>query len=231
MMALKKNGNPMKASDWEMPVRVVKKDGSYLYGEQGITLDMTEFEVSGRVYAAWSQRQFHPVDQGAWLYIAELDPEEPWKLISDPVLLSMPEYGWANNHTFVDEGPFALITDKKIFLTFSSAAVDSTYVVGLLSADPDADLLNPENWVKENYPLMSSRSKEGEYGTGHNSYVTDEDGLVWNAYHGKPGVDGPRSSGLRRVHFGADGYPILEMTEEKDLAPELTEVSMEVVVK
>lgn len=231
VMALKENGNPMKASDWEMPVRVVKKDGSYLYGEQGITLDMTEFEVSGRVYAAWSQRQFHPVDQGAWLYIAELDPEEPWKLISDPVLLSMPEYGWANNHTFVDEGPFALITDKKIFLTFSSAAVDSTYVVGLLSADPDADLLNPENWVKENYPLMSSRSKEGEYGTGHNSYVTDEDGLVWNAYHGKPGVDGPRSSGLRRVHFGADGYPILEMTEEKDLAPELTEVSMEVVVK
>lgn len=231
VMALKKNGNPMKASDWEMPVRVVKKDGSYLYGEQGITLDMTEFEVNGRVYAAWSQRQFHPVDQGAWLYIAELDPEEPWKLISDPVLLSMPEYGWANNHTFVDEGPFALITDKKIFLTFSSAAVDSTYVVGLLSADPDADLLNPESWVKENYPLMSSRSKEGEYGTGHNSYVTDEDGLVWNAYHGKPGVDGPRSSGLRRVHFGADGYPILEMTEEKDLAPELTEVSMEVVVK
>ncbi len=231
VMALKENGNPMKASDWEMPVRVVKKDGSYLYGEQGITLDMTEFEVNGRVYAAWSQRQFHPVDQGAWLYIAQLDPEEPWKLISDPVLLSVPEYGWANNHTFVDEGPFALITDKKIFLTFSSAAVDSTYVVGLLSADPDADLLNPENWVKENYPLMSSRSKEGEYGTGHNSYVTDEDGLVWNAYHGKPGVDGPRSSGLRRVHFGADGYPILEMTEEKDLAPELTEVSMEVVVK
>lgn len=231
VMALKENGNPMKASDWEMPVRVVKKDGSYLYGEQGITLDMTEFEVNGRVYAAWSQRQFHPVDQGAWLYIAELDPEKPWKLISDPVLLSMPEYGWANNHTFVDEGPFTLITDKKIFLTFSSAAVDSTYVVGLLSADPDADLLNPESWVKENYPLMSSRSKEGEYGTGHNSYVTDEDGLVWNAYHGKPGVDGPRSSGLRRVHFGADGYPILEMTEEKDLAPELTEVSMEVVVK
>ena len=91
-----------------------EKDGSYLYGEQGITLDMTEFEVNGRVYAAWSQRQFHPVDQGAWLYIAELDPEKPWKLISDPVLLSMPEYGWANNHTFVDEGPFTLITDKNI---------------------------------------------------------------------------------------------------------------------
>ena len=178
VMALKENGNPMKASDWEMPVRVVKKDGSYLYNEQGITLDMTEWKLNGRYYVAWSQRQFFPVDQGAWLYIAEIDPDQPWKLISDPVLLSMPEYGWANNHTFVDEGPFALMGKEKIFLTFSSAAVDSTYVVGLLSADLSADLLDPASWIKENYPLMSSRSREGEFGTGHNSYITDEDGFV-----------------------------------------------------
>ncbi len=231
VMALKENGNPMKASDWEMPVRVVRKDGSYLYNEQGITLDMTEWEVDGRCYAAWSQRQFFPVDQGAWLYIAEIDPDQPWKLISDPVLLSMPEYGWANNHTFVDEGPFALFGKDKIFLTFSSAAVDSTYVVGLLSADLSADLLDPASWTKENYPLMSSRSREGEFGTGHNSYVTDEDGLVWNAYHGRPGIEGPRSSGLRRVHFGPEGNPVLDLTEERDLIPELAWVSTEVVVE
>ena len=126
VMALKEGGNPMRASDWEMPVRVVKKDGSPLYGEEGITLDMTEFEVGGRYYVCWSQRQFRPVDQGAWLYIACVDPKEPWKLTTDPVLLSIPEYGWANNHTFVDEGPFALITEDRVYLTFSSAAVDST---------------------------------------------------------------------------------------------------------
>ena len=231
VMALKENGNPMKASDWEMPVRVVKKDGSFLYNEQGITLDMTEWELNGRYYVAWSQRQFFPVDQGAWLYIAEIDPDQPWKLISDPVLLSMPEYGWANNHTFVDEGPFALLRKEKIFLTFSSAAVDSTYVVGLLSADLSADLLDPASWTKENYPLMSSRSREGEFGTGHNSYITDEDGLVWNAYHARPGIDGPRSAGLRRVHFGPDGYPVLDLTEELDLSPELVWVSARVIVK
>lgn len=231
MMALKENGNPMKASDWEMPVRVVKKDGSFLYSEQGITLDMTEFEAGGRYYVVWSQRQFFPVDQGAWLYMAEIDPDQPWKLITDPVLLSMPEYGWANNHTFVDEGPFALFHGDRIFLTFSSAAVDSTYVVGLLSADLSADLLDPASWVKENYPIMSSRSQEGEYGTGHNSYVTDEDGLVWNAYHGRPGVEGPRSSGLRRVHFDPEGYPVLELTEERDLAPGLSWVSTRVIVE
>lgn len=231
VMALKEGGNPMKASDWEMPVRVVRKDGSPLYGGEGITLDMTEFEVGGRHYVCWSQRQFQPVDQGAWLYIACVDPAEPWKLITDPVLLSMPEYGWANNHTFVDEGPFALITKNRVYLTFSSAAVDSTYVVGMMSADPGADLLNPENWVKENYPLLSSRSVEGEFGTGHNAYVTDEDGLVWNTYHARPGVNGPRSTGIRRVHFNAEGFPVLDMTEEMDLNPELAAVKIEVVVQ
>lgn len=230
VMALKENGNPMLASDWEMPVRVVRKDGSMLYGDAGITLDMTTFSVKEKQYVCWSQRQFQPVDQGAWLYIAQVNPAEPWKLITDPVLLSMPEYGWANNHTFVDEGPFALITDDRVYLSFSSAAVDSTYVVGMLSADPDADLLNPDNWMKENYPLLSSRSAQEEYGPGHNAYVIDEDGLVWNTYHARPSLDGPRSSGIRRVHFNVEGFPVLDMTEELDLKPELAQVKTIVVV-
>ena len=193
-------------------------------------MDMTVIKAGGKHYVCWSQRQFKPVDQGAFLFIATIDPDKPWVLTSDPVLLSMPEYSWANNHTFVDEGPFALYRDGKVYLTFSSAAVDSTYVVGLLTADENADLLNPDNWVKENYPLLSSRSVEGEFGTGHNAYVIDEDGLVWNTYHARPGVEGPRSSGIRRVHFNAAGFPVLDMTEELDLKPELADVKTIVVV-
>ena len=204
----------------------IKKTGKMFY-QYGLYKPL----VNKKLGSPATVRQFFPVDQGAWLYIAEIDPDQPWKLISDPVLLSMPEYGWANNHTFVDEGPFALLGKEKIFLTFSSAAVDSTYVVGLLSADLSADLLDPASWTKENYPLMSSRSREGEFGTGHNSYITDEDGLVWNAYHARPGIDGPRSAGLRRVHFGPDGYPVLDLTEELDLSPELVWVSARVIVK
>ena len=230
VMALKESGDPLKASDWEMPVKVLKKDGSPLYGKQGITLDMTVFEANERFYAVWSQRQFSPVDQGAFLYIAEINPDEPWKLLTDPVLLSRPEYGWANNHTFVDEGPFAIVTKNRIFLTFSSAAVDSTYVVGLLSVAVGENVLDPDNWIKENYPLLSSRSKEGEFGPGHNAYITDEDGFLWNTYHARPGIDGPRSSGIRRVHFDIDGYPVLDLTEDRDLVPELSEVTMEVIV-
>jgi GH43 family beta-xylosidase len=232
VMKLQSGGNPMCAADWSRPRRVVKKDGTYLC-EAGktISLDMTNFEWKGEYYVAWSERQFLPVDLGAWIYIAKVDPKAPWKLTTDPVLLSKPDYGWGNNHTFVEEGPFPLIKNGKIFLTFAAAAIDATYVVGILTADQDSDLLDPDNWIKGNYPLLTSRSAPGEYGPGHNSYVIDDDGTVWNAYHARPGIDGPRSSGLRRVHFDIDGYPVLDLTEEKDLNPELARVSVELVLR
>lgn len=230
VMKLKTGGNPVIATDWIMPERVMKKDGSYLYGEAGITLDMTCFEQNGSIYVIWAQRQFFPVDQGSWLYIAKVDARKPWMLITDPVLLSRPEYGWENNHTFVEEGPFALITDKKIFVTFSGAMVDTTYTVGLLSADKDADLLDPANWMKENYPILTSRSVIGEYGPGHNAFVMDEDGTYWNTYHARAGANQPRSAGIRRVHFDIDGYPVLDLIEEKDLDISLAKVSATVIV-
>lgn len=231
VMKLRAGGHPMNVADWSIPERVVKKDGTYLC-EAGktISLDMTVIRWNGKHYAAWSERQFVSVDLGAWIYIATIDPQEPWKLTSDPVLLTRPDYGWANNHTFVDEGPFALYSDDKLYVTFASAAVDATYVVGLLTADKGADLLDIESWTKGNYPLLTSRSVPGEYGPGHNSYVTDEDGVIWNAYHARPGIDGPRSSGLRRVHFDIDGAPVLDLTEDKDLNPELKQVFIEVNV-
>ncbi|MDR3667412.1 MAG: family 43 glycosylhydrolase [Ignavibacteriaceae bacterium] len=232
VMKLTREGNPMNAADWSRPHRVVKKDGTYLC-EAGktISLDMTNFEIEGEYYVVWSQREFLPVDLGAWLYIAKVDSKEPWKLISDPVIISKPDYGWANNNVFVDEGPFALIRHGKIFLTFASALIDATYVVGLLCADRKADLLDPASWTKGNYPLLTSRSVLGEYGPGHNSYVIDDDGAVWNAYHARPGVDGPRSSGLRRVHFDIDGYPVLDLTEDKDLNQELANIAIDIIVK
>ncbi len=248
VMALKEGGDPLKKSDWEMSRRVVRADGSMLYGEEGITLDMTVFHACGRLFASWSQRQFKPVDQGAWLMIAEIDPAQPWRLLTEPQVLALPEYGWENNHTFVVEGPFALYRDGRVLLTYSGAAVDSTYVVGMLSIDENADPLDLSNWVKENSPLLTSRCVPGEYGPGHNAYVTDDEGFVWNTYHARNGfqptdqgsnsavipgsevVFGARSSGIRRVHFGIDGHPWLDMTEEMDLAPELTWVTTEVIV-
>lgn len=230
VMALKEGGNPMLPEDWEVSRRVVKADGSELF-TLGITLDMTEFEIDGHYYVIWSQRRYNPFDFGAWLMLAEIDPDEPWRLITEPVAISKPDYGWANNHTFVDEGPYPLFTDKKLIVTYSAAATDETYVVAMLSAEYGSDLHDPKSWTKINYPLMSSATVHGEFGTGHNAYVTDDEGDVWNIYHGRPGVRMPRSSGVRRVHFDIDGDPVLGMTEEKDLDPALAAVSVRVTVE
>ncbi len=231
VMALREGGNPTCREDWSAPKRVVKADGSDIC-EAGkeITLDMTVFDWEGEYYAIWSQRQFLPKDLGAWLYIAKINPKEPWKLASEPVVLLKPDYGWSNNHTFVVEGPFALPKEDILYITFSGAAVDTSYVVGLLSIPKGKDLLDPKNWKQGNYPILTARSVEGEYGTGHNAYVTDEDGTIWNTYHARPGVEGVRSSGIRRVHFDIDGAPMLDVTEELDLLEEYATVETQVIV-
>ncbi len=230
VMVLKEGGNPVRASDWEMPRRVIRADGSMLCGNEAITLDMTVLRAGGRLCAVWSQHFYKPTDLGAWLMIAEIDPEQPWKLVTEPQILCVPEYGWENNHIFVNEGPFALYKNGRVLLTYSGAFVDSSYVVGMLSIDENADPLDISNWKKECSPLLTSRCVEGEFGTGHNAYVTDENGLVFNTYHARAGLNAPRSSGIRRVHFGINGHPWLDMTEEMDLAPSLQWVKTEITI-
>ena len=232
VMELCEGGNPARKEDWSEPRRVVKADGSNICEEgRVITLDMTCFEWEDEYYAVWSQREFVPVDLGAWLYIAKVNKKEPWKLASEPVVLSKPDYGWANNHTFVDEGPFTIIQDDRLVLTFSSAAVDTSYVVGLLTIEKGKDLLVRENWKKGNYPILTSRSVEGEFGTGHNAYVIDDYGDIWNTYHARPGIKGVRSSGIRRVHFDIDNLPRLDLTEEYDVNPKYNKVKTTLIVE
>ena len=230
VMKLKQGGNPTCASDWSEPKRVLKKDGSYLC-EAGktISLDMTYFSWENECYVVWSQRQFIPDDLGAWLYIAKVDENQPWILTTDPVVISKPEYGWANNHVFVDEGPYAIKRNGRLILTFSSALVDATYVVGMMTLEGE-NLLDCNSWRKCNYPILSSRNVEGEYGPGHNSYFEDEYGELWSCYHARNGINGPRSSGIRRVHFDMDQEPYLGMTEEKDVKEQFRNLKINVSV-
>lgn len=227
VMCLKENGDPFCAEDWSRPHLVCKKDETPLCDAGNvISLDMTVFSDDGKWFAVWSQRRFLPSDLGAWLYIAQIDEKEPWKLLCEPVCLIKPEFGWENNHTFVVEGPYALRFEGKLMITYSAAAIDSTYTVGLLRHIEGTDILRPESWVKDNFPIMSSRSFSGQFGTGHNSYLKDKTGLVWNFYHGRKGVEGPRSSGACRVHFDIDGEPMLDVPEGVDLPKNMRSVSL-----
>lgn len=235
-MLMKLTGDdPTNYDDWGDLRQFLNKDGDPLtepYG--GITLDMTQFTYGGRDYVAWSQRNFGKNGGTADIWIGEIDRAKPYQLITDAVKLINCEYGWERNNTFVDEGPFPIITDDTLYLTYSGGATDDTYCVGMASIalDENTDFLNPDNWQKSNYPILTGLSVEGYNGPGHNSYVTDEDGNLINVFHARDGVnDGKRDAFLRIVHFGADGEPILDMTEEREILPENKNVTLTVQVK
>ena len=230
VMKLKEGGDPTRKTDWERPIRVLDQNGNNLYEtSSGITLDMTYFEVAGQAYVVWAQRQREPVDNGSWLYIATVDQEKPWQLTSDRVCISKPDYGWDNNDTFVDEGPFLIQRNGKLYLTFSGGMVNPTYCVGILTANEGDNLLDASVWTKGNYPILTSRSVENQYGPGHNSYIYDDDGTLYNVYHAQWNK-GTRSASIRRVHFDIDGDPVLDLVEERDLVDEYKNVSMKVLV-
>lgn len=230
VMKLKDGGNPLSASDWEAPIRVQNKEGGFLYTE-GITLDMTTFEHKGEYYIIWAQRKIaSPENSSSDLYLAKIDPSQPWKLMTDPVRIARPEYGWDRRTTPVDEGPFVLKHGDKVFVTFSGSGVDQTYSIGLLSADGNSNLLDPASWTKTNYPILTSESVPGEYGPGHNSYVEDEDGVLVNIYHTIPSSGGQRNTNARRVHWAADDTPVLDMTLDREILPENRAVTATFVV-
>ena len=235
MMRLKEDGDIMNPDDWEDPIRVKRMDDHFLT-ENGITLDMTYFEAAGKSYLAWSYRYGigTPLDTGSMLYIATTDPKAPWILTSEPMLLSRPLYGWENqSKTVNNEGPYPLILGDKIFLAYSGgAACGCSYVVGYLKAKVGDDLLNLASWEKEPTPVLHLQSIEGIQGPGHNSFFYDEDGRLMIAYHAQEREKHfCRCSAFHRVHISKSGFPLLNVEGERDLPEELSEVSIEVVVR
>lgn len=234
MMRLKEGGNIVSPESWEEPVKVVRRDGSPLSSD-GITLDMTYLSAGGRSYVTWSYRRGigTPKDTGSMLYIGGIEDTEPWRLSTEPVLLSRPLFGWENvSGTINNEGPHGFKKDGKVYLAYSGGAANGyTYVVGLLTADENENLTDPAVWKKSGVPVLSFYSVKGEYGPGHNSFFTDEDGNLMIAYHGETSLESSlRCDGIRRVHFNIQGEPVFDLSAERDLNPALEEVSLQVMV-
>ena len=220
-MRLKDGENPVNEDAWEDPIRVVKKDGTPLTTD-GITLDMTYIKALSGSYMVWSYRKDigTPADTGSMLYIALVNEEEPWKLTGDPVLLSRPLYGWENlEGTINNEGPYALVRDGKVYLAYSGGSANAyTYALGLFTADSTADLCDIASWHKSITPVLTYYSVDGEYGPGHHSFYTNEEGETMIAYHAETDIkEHLRCDGIRRVHFREDNTPYFQMSPEEDL--------------
>lgn len=248
---LRCNGDICNPDDWSEPVFCRRKDGSRLY-DKGVTLDMTYFCIDDVHYVSWSQRDIDPNSDGgneystngsADIYIATIDPKDPTILITDPVCLCRANYGWDRIEAPVDEGPFLLRHGDDLFLSISGSSVGVLYCVGLLHAKYGSDLLDPKSWDKVPYPLVTKESFPNQYGPGHNNFVKASDGsgddLIVMLYRPLPedervgfsGDKNPRCSTIRRVHWGASGYPIMEMTPEQELNPDFRVAIMKVIVK
>lgn len=240
VMTLDDGGDMLNPDDWSIPRRCVMPDGRNLGenplgdGKNGITLDMNCFDAGSKSYVVWSFRTWAGTDNGSMLMIAETDPDKPWMLKTYPQLLTRPVYGWENNNaTDNNEGPYALVTKDKVYLAYSGGdARGQTYVVGVLTANVGDDLCDVSNWDIPSAPALASNFVEGEYGCGHNAFFTDEFGDTYITYHG---VNAPDSRaigpGIRRVHFGADGSPILCMSNEQDFPSDKEDVKITVVVE
>ncbi|MBR6532036.1 MAG: family 43 glycosylhydrolase [Clostridia bacterium] len=183
------------------------------------SLDMTYFEAGGKSYVAWAQ-----TDGNSNVYLATVDPAEPWKTTCPAVLLTKPEYDWEKVRIPVNEGPAALVADGKVFLTFSASATGPEYCIGLMYADENADLTDVSNWTKLDRPLLTSDDIDGEYGPGHNCFVYDECRRLVLVYHsrgeecykGECGYshedslyDPCRSARTRFVQWDENGLPVL----------------------
>lgn len=183
------------------------------------SLDMTYFENNGKHYVIWAE-----IKGDSSLFMAQIDPNEPYKLINKPIMLTKPEYDWEMVNNRVNEGASVLKTDNKIYVYFSASGTGSEYCVGRLEADINSDLMNLSNWKKLSYPVLSTADLTNAAGPGHNCFVTDENGDLLFVYHARPASHSSKSCGtynadplydpcrhtrIKKVEFDAFGTPVI----------------------
>ncbi|WP_022749757.1 family 43 glycosylhydrolase [Lachnobacterium bovis] len=180
---------------------------------KAFSLDATVFKNNGKWYYVWAEK-VGVGKQISNLYIAEM--EKPNKLKTVQVLLSTPDYDWERGDFWVDEGPAVIKKGNNIFLTFSASDTGPSYCIGMLKTTVDADLLDPQSWVKSRYPVVETDEKRNIYGPGHNSFTVDEDGNDIMVYHarteskivGDPLYNPNRHTQLMKINWSKDGMPI-----------------------
>ena len=239
--------DPYDASNWvkadgTAEIHAATSEDSSCF--DSMSLDMTYFtdeDADGIThhYVIWAELS------PSSLYMQEIDPAQPWTGQGEVIMLTAPEYGWERDSELVNEGPAILKHDGKIFCTFSASGTGPEYCIGLLYADENSDLMDPDSWTKLSYPVLTSDDVPGEYGPGHNSFTVDADGNPVFVYHARteecyldqcnwasadPLYDPCRAARVKNVHWSADGLPILNTSAEDELPEAAKTVTIQVTV-
>jgi GH43 family beta-xylosidase len=218
MYVLQSSGPDPFTSTWTERGRLVTPWDTF-------SLDASTFVHNGVRYLIWAQ-QPPGSDVNSGLYIARM--RDPWTISGTPTLLSTPTLAWETIGFKVNEGPSVIVRNGRIFMTFSASATDANYCMGLLTASASADLLDAASWSKRPTPVFTSNDATSQYGPGHNSFTTSEDGrsdiLVYHDrdyrdISGDPLDDPNRRTRVQKLYWNADGTPNFGIPVADGLTP------------
>ncbi|AYA66180.1 glycoside hydrolase family 43 protein [Alteromonas sp. RKMC-009] len=207
MYALKNTSADPMQGEWQEAGRIES-------GWDTFALDGTTFTHNGKRYYVWAQQNKARTYNSA-LWIAEMTSPTTLKLPA--TLLSEPTLDWEVQGYKVNEGAAVISHGEHLFITYSASATDHRYAMGLLWANNDADLLDPESWQKKSEPVFTTNAKAGRYGPGHNSFVKGEDGETdlmiyhsrdYEALKGTPLTDPNRHARARVLTWDEKGFPV-----------------------
>jgi len=171
-------------------------------------IDGTVFDHRGKRYFVYSAY----VGDHSDLIIAPMT--NPWTLGAPQVDIAQPTYAWEmqGGRKILEAPEFIEGPQGQVLLTYSASACWSDgYSLGLLSAAPDANLLDPAAWHKSATQVLASSPAHQFYAPGHNGFFKTPDGKDWIIFHANGGPDwkctARRAPYIMPFTWKADGTP------------------------
>jgi GH43 family beta-xylosidase len=166
-------------------------------------IDGTVLQQNGNLYLIWSGQ-----NNGQVLVINRMS--SPTTLTGSPVQICAPTYSWEQQGLRVNEGPFPLYRNNKVYLVYSASYCSTQYYcLGMLTISNTADPMVASNWSKASSPVFQRGNSL--YGTGHACFTKSPDGTEdWMVYHACTTASNsyqPRYVCMQKFTWNSDGTP------------------------
>ncbi|NOR75735.1 MAG: family 43 glycosylhydrolase [Draconibacterium sp.] len=165
------------------------------------------FDYKGKRYFAYSPY----IGAQSGIVLAEMITPTT---IGEEIVLGLPIYDWEKTPPReILEGPQFLEGPKdKIFIIYYAGACwDDNYGLGFFMADKDADLLNPDSWLRSEIQIFEQCRDSSVFGPGHNCFTKSPNGAEdWIVYHAKKESSNKcaeRSTRAQKFNWTRNGLP------------------------